>query len=304
MGQGPIVFQVHPFLPLVASCGESRVIQISSSLVDEEKGPDGTRMEVVSIQGEDMNAPVPTLVVDQIIPPSPTNVTTLKWSPDGGWLAAFQQNSSKVVLWNLSARESKSVDVYDKNLNFLAFSDAPKEEEGVRLAVGTGKGLCLIFDVKTGAKVATMGGGGGKTGKSKMVVGGDWGLAEDGCLGYWTNDGTIVLADRGGRERGTVVPQGSGGGTGGLREISFSPKNNKVFSVTNSKKKSEVTVVQLSEDCKKKVQTELVFKSEWGEVVKTIWMLNGSLLVGFKGGYVVNMDEKNRTERWGGGARA
>ncbi|GMH60176.1 hypothetical protein TrRE_jg11543, partial [Triparma retinervis] len=166
LGQGKAVFQVHPFLPLVASCGVSRVIQISSSEVDPADGPaDGSRREGVSQILDNLETPSPTLVVDQIIPPSPTNVTLLQWSPDGCWLAAAQQNSSKVVLWNLSEGESKSVDVFDKNLTFLAFNDTNKGENELRLAAGTGKGLCAVFDVKTGAKVATAGGGGGKGGK-------------------------------------------------------------------------------------------------------------------------------------------
>ncbi|GMI30540.1 hypothetical protein TrCOL_g2208 [Triparma columacea] len=288
LGQGRAVFQVHPFLPLVASCGESRVIQISSSELDPAPGS-----EVSPRIPEVGEGPAPTLVVDQIIPPSPTNVTSLRWSPDGGWLAATQQNSSKVVLWNLSTRESKSLEAQDKNLTFLAFADTKGGGE-LRLAVGTGRGTCVIYDVKTGMRVATTGGGGGKGGKSKTIVGGGWGLDEDGCLGYWTHDGTIVLADRGGKETGTISVRA------GIREVSFSPEDNRTLVIVPNKKKAELSVVELSKDCQKKVQTELVFKPEWGEIVKTIWMPNGSLLVGFKEGYIVNLDKERKVQRFAG----
>jgi hypothetical protein len=83
----------------------------------------------------------------------------------------------------------------------------------------------------------------------------------------------------------------------GIREVSFSPEDNRTLVIVPNKKKAELSVVELSKDCLKKVQTELVFKPEWGEIVKTIWMPNGSLLVGFKEGYIVNLDKERKVQR-------
>ena len=135
-GRGKVLFSAHPTLPLCASCGQSKVIQISSTL------PPGN-------DDEGRNHIQESTVIDQIIPPSPTPVVKLSWSKDGMYLAAFQSQSSQVTLWELNERKSRSVDTYTKDLVWIEFGPDC-------FAVGTGKGAVNIFSLKDGKKMAVI----------------------------------------------------------------------------------------------------------------------------------------------------
>ena len=70
----------------------------------------------------------------------------LCWSGSGLYLAAFQASSSQVTLWDLDERRSRSVDTFAKDLVWIEFGDGC-------FAVGTGKGVVMVFEVNEGKKL-------------------------------------------------------------------------------------------------------------------------------------------------------
>jgi hypothetical protein len=64
----------------------------------------------------------PNCLLEQIIPPSPSLIIALIWSPDGTTLGALQQGSPLVLIWNLKTKILREIDVYVKDLVFIAFS--------------------------------------------------------------------------------------------------------------------------------------------------------------------------------------
>ncbi|GMH88859.1 hypothetical protein TrVE_jg4072 [Triparma verrucosa] len=146
-GRGSIIYSTHPYLPLVASCGSSKVIQISSSL----SGETSTSSSSSSSSSFTSTALPDSTVIDQIIPPSPTPVHTLTWSPSGSHLASLQTSSSLVTIFDLDSRKTRSIEAHSKDLSFVKFGSS-----GESFAVGTGKGVVSIYDLKTGTKKATV----------------------------------------------------------------------------------------------------------------------------------------------------
>ena len=153
-GRGSIIYSWAP--EAVATTGPSRVVH------------------VVDLQGS---------IIHQIVPPSPSPVSSLQWDSRGELLAITQAASSTVVLWHMGTQESRELDLGYRELTFLKFS--PSSD---LLAIGTARGLVIIYNVHTLQKKEALGR------HRKRIVCGDWSPNEH--LAYASEDRQITICDR------------------------------------------------------------------------------------------------------------
>jgi len=128
-GVGAVLIASHPTLPIIATCGPSKVIHIHNLEIPER----------------------PT-TLNQILPPTPPPVTSLSYSASGV-LVALQQSTTTVLLHSsgttASSGTTTSLDTFTKDLTAASLNAA-----ATLLAVGTSKGAVLVFNVATRKRIA------------------------------------------------------------------------------------------------------------------------------------------------------
>ncbi len=246
-GPGPLIICAHPKLALVASAGPSKVVHLSSQ------------------------SPLSSL--HQIIPPSPTAISSMLWDPDGSHLTLLQANSSKLLIHTLSPPSMDTVDLQSKDLTLLAFHPTSP-----LLYLSTGRQQIVTVDLSTRRRTSTS--SPRLLRKSSRIMCGS--MCESSPLCFGTDDGSVGFLSDASDPVSPLSPTP-------ILSIKFIPESN-IFSCLTSK------CVILLDPPPKVRSTNINFPAGYGTTVAQ--STEGLLLhVSFSSGYVISLDMKTQEVR-------
>jgi len=242
-GKGPVIFAWHPAGSFVASTGTSRVVHIFDS------------------HGK---------LVNQIVPPSASICTALEWDSTGEVLAIIQANSSNVVFHCVKKQESTQFDAGVKDITVTKWSSA-----GKKLALGTSKGLVVLYDHDTGVRNWAEGR------HKRRIVCGAWSPSGQRFC-FASEDRQITICTATGETIEQVKVKS--------RPVDILYEGHKTGTETNISVNLDARTLLLYDIDEKDGALELVFQQQrYGALVKFLWCgeFGEKLMVAFSSGHVV-----------------
>ncbi|PFH32333.1 hypothetical protein BESB_016510 [Besnoitia besnoiti] len=119
-----------------------------------------------------------------------SSVTSLSWDRDGECLAVSQTGGADVTLWDAQTQTASVLDTGGREVTFMEWSAV-----GHTLAVGTSKGLVILYDRDTKKRETVLGP------HTRAIRAGSWGAgsvvavgSEDKLVSLLTSDGALVQA--------------------------------------------------------------------------------------------------------------
>lgn len=108
--------------------------------------------------------------------------TGFGWDCEGTCLAAINDNSSFIYLWNSNSLKTDKIETGLRDqLTFMAWG-----KSGLFLAIGTSKGNILIYNQRAGRKIPILGK------HTKKIVSGAW--SSDNLLALGSEDKTLTVS--------------------------------------------------------------------------------------------------------------
>mmetsp|Transcript_37661 Transcript_37661/g.118764 ORF Transcript_37661/g.118764 Transcript_37661/m.118764 type:complete len:1376 (+) Transcript_37661:207-4334(+) len=213
-----------------------------------------------------------------------SHVLALQWDAFSEKLAILQNNSTSLIVWSASTRESQRLDTGMKDLAFLAWA-----KNSPILAVGTGKGNLLIYNDQLGKKIPIMGK------HTRKINCGTWN--KDNWLALGSEDRQITIS----RPDGDTIRQMAVKAE--PLEIRFSDKKDtrtkeQTVSINVGKKTLYLFKLPAGEEgmdvAAQEHPIELAFQERYGQIQSHYWFGDGYIIVGFQSGTVVIISTHNR----------
>lgn len=244
-GKGPLVLAWHPSSRYLAVGGLSRVV-----FVLDRKGN----------------------VIDEIMPPLESPITSLDWDADGQTLAILQGTAPHgVYLWDMASKHLDHLDAGIRDPSFKEPTFIKWSKVGSHIAVGTARGDVLMYDKESRMcwYVASK--------HKKRITCGDWN--SDNKFAFASDDRQITIATVEGKTFGQV-------------KVKSRPTNVKF----GGNERDRENVVSVSMDRKTILlynlddpenALELAFQQRYGHIVAFRWFQDGYVMVGFSLGFLV-----------------
>lgn len=276
-GRGIVHLANNPKQAITASYGTSKVIQI----YDASPPAPHARSEDSADR-----------VIEQLIPAAPVGariagqIEQITWDPEGDLLAWWSNYSTKksfVEVWNRKTGHREKLSVQN-SVTHLSFDTTSSQ-----LLIGNNKGNIILHHLETAHRIV-LGpndqGGGNKKGKSKNVI--TAAIAPSGNVIWACEGGGLYLYNQTVKE---ILSLGLLKGVSG--KLSFGSAH---MSETVAAQMDDKLMLYNTADTK---AITLTFEASYGAVVRYFWMEDGSIIIGFRNGYIVAVSTMDvRSERF------
>ncbi|CAG0890762.1 unnamed protein product [Cyprideis torosa] len=199
--------------------------------------------------------------------------TAFGWSCDGDMLAAINNRTPQLLLWDARTGRQSTVDTgLKESLSYLVWS-----KSSPLLAVGTVKGNLVIYNHKTTRRIPIMGK------HSKSITCGSW--STENVLALGSEDKSLSISNSDGDTLRTVNLSGQPGCIqfSEMKQTERTPGGGEnTVSLVIGKKTLFLFNINDPEN-----PVELAFQSRYGNIVTYEWFGDGYILIGFSAGFFV-----------------